>query len=148
MDNKYVPMEEIDTCFCDADTYNAITKKHFEEFVSGKFEALSNLFALKQKQYGNKSPLADFSNGANMKYGVDSWENMFEVAKDYCMKHIAHVFGKGQTINEKGIEESLGDIAVYCVIMIYMVQRQRDKQVVHDQLRPYEPNKGGCKNER
>lgn len=126
------------------DEYTPI-KNHYTNFVCDKFEVLSNLFELKQKQYGDKDPLANFRNGANMKYGVDSWENMFEVAKDYCMKHVAHVFGKGQTIDEKGIEESLGDIAVYCVIMMYMVQRHRDQQAVNDQLRPYDPNEDGYK---
>lgn len=46
-----------------------------------------------------------------LQYGDDSWEHMYDTAKSYCLKHVAHVFGAGQTINDEKITESLGDIA-------------------------------------
>ena len=52
-------------------------------------------------------------------------EHMYETAKSYCLKHVAHVFGAGQTINEEKITESLGDIAVYCIIMQHMVESNK-----------------------
>ena len=92
------------------------------ESCINKFHELANLFKAKNKQYGDKDQLANFRNGAMLQYGDDSWEHMYETAKSYCLKHVAHVFGAGQTINDEKITESLGDIAVYCIIMQHMVE--------------------------
>lgn len=35
------------------------------------------------------------------------------------------VFGAGQIINDEKITESLGDIAVYCIIMQHMVESNK-----------------------
>lgn len=95
-----------------------------------KFYELAKLFKEKNKQYGDKDPLANFRNGAMLQYGDDSREHMYETAKIYCLKHVAHVFGAGQTINEEKISESLGDIAVYCIIMQYMVDNKQATETV------------------
>ena len=77
----------------------------FTDSCSNKFRELANLFKEKNKQYGDKDPLANFRNGAMLQYGDDSREHMYETAKSYCLKHVAHVFGAGQTINEEKISE-------------------------------------------
>lgn len=95
------------------------------ESCINKFYELANLFKAKNKQYGDKDQLANFRNGAMLQYGDDSWAYMYETAKSYCLKHVAHVFGAGQTINDEKITESLGDIAVYCIIMQHMVESNK-----------------------
>ena len=81
---------------------NALT-----ESCINKFHELANLFREKNKQYGDKDQLANFRNGAMLQYGDDSWEHMYETAKSYCLKHVAHVFGAGQTIKEEKIKQML-----------------------------------------
>ena len=49
--------------------------------------------------------------------------DMYEESKAYCRKHIAHVYGKGQDINIDKLMESLGDIVVYSLIQMYMVEK-------------------------
>lgn len=91
------------------------------------FFDLAATFEIKNKQYGRHDPLGNFRNGAMLRYGDDSWEHMYETAKSYCLKHVAHVFGKGQAIDDKNVDESLHDIAVYCVIMEYMIGKHKEE---------------------
>lgn len=90
-----------------------------------QFAALAELFKRKNSQYGSNSPLANFRNGALLTYGDDDWPYMLEVAKGYCLKHVMQVFGAGTNIDTDKIDESLGDIAVYCIIMLYMVKKYK-----------------------
>ena len=90
-----------------------------------KFAELAELFKRKNGQYGVNGPLANFRNGALLACGDDDWPYMFKVAKSYCLKHVAHVFGAGQNIDNDKLDESLGDIAVYCIIMLYMVKKYK-----------------------
>lgn len=90
-----------------------------------KFAELAELFKRKNSQYGVNSPLANFRNGALLTCGDDDWPCMFEVAKGYCLKHVTQVFGTGTNIDTDKIDESLGDIAVYCIIMLYMVKKYK-----------------------
>ena len=82
-----------------------------------EFAALAELFKRKNGQYGVNSPL--------LACGDDGWPYMFKIAKSYCLKHVAHVFGAGQNINDDKLDESLSDIAVYCIIMLYMVKKYK-----------------------
>lgn len=100
----------------------------FAAACEAKFQELAELFYEKNEQYGDKDPLANFRNGALLMRGNDDWPSMYEAAKGYAMKHVAHVFGKGQTISEDKLAESLGDIAVYCVIMQYMVEQWKKEK--------------------
>lgn len=95
------------------------------ESCINKFHELANLFKEKNKQYGDKDQLANFRNGAMLACGDDDWPCMFEVAKGYCLKHVTQVFGTGTNIDTDKIDESLGDIAVYCIIMLYMVKKHK-----------------------
>lgn len=90
-----------------------------------EFAELAELFKRKNSQYGIKDQLGNFRNGAMLARGNDNWSDMYETAKSYCLKHIAHVFGKTQTIDDDKLDESLRDIAVYSIIMLYMVKRHK-----------------------
>lgn len=59
------------------------------------------------------------------KHAVGGCGCVFEVAKGYCLKHVTQVFGAGTNIDTGKIDESLGDIAVYCIIMLYMVKQHK-----------------------
>lgn len=104
---------------------------NYKKFVNSKFHELSKLFNKKFDQYAGfaddvestdtvvlADALANFRAGALMKYGDASYKHMYECAKDYARKHIAFI--ETHNIEADHIEESLGDIAVYAVIMMYM----------------------------
>lgn len=92
-------------------------------FAEDTFKKLVNKFMDKNKQYAGKvDPLANFTNGAKLRYGDDKIWSQFETAKGYALKHIAHVHGKGSNIDTPKLDESLIDIAIYSVIMLYMVK--------------------------
>ena len=101
------------------------TDSDFVDECLEEFAALAELFERKNSQYGVNSPLANFRNGALLACGDADWPYMFKVAKSYCLKHVAHVFGAGQNIDDDKLDESLGDIAVYCIIMLYMVKKYK-----------------------
>ena len=91
----------------------------FAKFVVNKFNELSEKFEKKNQQYScNTDPLANFSTGALLKYGQAGYSDMYNCAKDYARKHIAYIESHG--IDSASVEESLGDIAIYAVIMMYM----------------------------
>lgn len=95
--------------------------KGFTEFVCNTFDELKTLFLTKNEQYGDIDPLANFRTGALMEFGESEYASMYEEAKAYARKHIAHV--QNNNIEGSKIEESLRDIAVYAVIMLYMHQK-------------------------
>ena len=98
--------------------------KEFVEFVGGMFDALKEQFIRKNEQYGDKDPLGNFRKGAFLRYGNDSYENMFQAALDYEGKHLAHVYGHGT--DGKAIDESLKDIAIYSLIELYMLKKAQE----------------------
>lgn len=82
----------------------------FEHFVIERFAGLANKFRKKHAQYkgSDADELANFSVGARLKYGKSGLPEMYEMAKDYCRKHIA-----------------------YAVIMLYMRYRfNKEKEAV------------------
>lgn len=91
----------------------------FNEFVTQKFNELSDKFSKKNQQYSvSLAQLANFATGARLKYGKSGMPEMYETLKDYCRKHIAYVETHG--IDGNSLQDSLEDIAVYCVIAMYM----------------------------
>jgi len=72
----------------------------------------------KNEQYSTNDALANFTTGAELQYHDKSPEWQFETLKDYMLKHIAHVYNNRLMGN--GVRESLGDIAVYCIIGMIM----------------------------
>lgn len=110
-----------------------VDKEFFIGFVLEKFDELAELFEQKNAQYGELDPLANFRTGAKM-HGEADYAAMFEEAKSYCRKHIAQVYGPGQTIDTPKVEESLQDIAVYSVIMLYMHWAKRECVALAEEL--------------
>lgn len=106
-----------------------VNQQEYVSFVVKKFQELAEKFKAKNEWYkGRKDTLINFSRGACIKYGTSGMPQMYETAKDYARKHLAYIETHG--IVGDGIEDSLGDIAVYAIIMMYMHkvnQRQIEK---------------------
>lgn len=97
----------------------------YEDFYKFMHEEIDNLHKLLEsknnEQYALVHPLTNFERGALIKFGNADLDAMFQVAKDYMLKHEAFVQDCGVANNKVG--ESLGDIAMYCLIMKYMVHK-------------------------
>lgn len=111
-----------------------IDREYFIGFVLEKFDDLAELFEKKNAQYGEHDPLANFRTGAKM-HGEADYDAMFEEAKAYCRKHIAQVYGTGQNIDTPKVEESLQDIAIYSVIMLYMHWAKNEGTALAEELK-------------
>lgn len=98
--------------------------KEFIEFVLNSFDKKRELFLQKNQQYGAKDPLGNFRTIARMRYSDKSqYEGMFMAAKDFYNKHIAFV--ENSDVSAIKLDESLGDIAVYAVIMEFLVHKHK-----------------------
>lgn len=84
------------------------------------------LFQAKSDQYSTHDPLANFRTSALATYHEGSYRYMFEEAKGFAKKHIAHLINSN--IDGPKLSESLGDIAVYCLIMKYMVEMHQENK--------------------
>ena len=103
--------------------------KEYVDFVTKQFDEIKELFVKKNAQYGTGDPLANFRTAALLHSGDGSYEAMYEEAKNFMRKHIAHIENNG--IGGRKVAESLGDIMVYCNIMMYMIaehEEERDKR--------------------
>lgn len=101
-----------------------ITHREFTSFIDDELECVADLFAEKQQQYSTGAdPLSNFRTGALLEHRDGSYEKMYEVAKGYLNKHIAFLYDHG--IVDK-TEESLRDMVVYGLIMLYMVKKNQE----------------------
>lgn len=107
---KYQKMDSVTEFVCD---------------ICGIFDKLKETFVKKNKQYATSDPLANFRTGALLKYHAAGYAEMYEEAKDYQRKHIAHIMNN--KIDGPKVEESLADNAVYSIIELYMWRKQHDK---------------------
>lgn len=98
----------------------------FVHFVTNEFDRMKELFIKKNEQYSTYDPLANFRTAALMHSGEASYEMMYEEAKAFMRKHIAHIENNG--IGGHKVAESLGDVMVYCNIMKYMLKKWEDEQ--------------------
>ena len=98
-------------------------RENFFEWMTKEISQQRELFIVKSRQYATIDPLANFRTAAMARYGNGSYNSMFLEAKSYAMKHIAHLINNDTTGPK--IEESLGDIAVYCLIMKYMAEMDK-----------------------
>lgn len=99
-------------------------REEFVGFVCKTLNELKEQFIKKQQQYKtNTDPLSNFKLGAALKNGNADMPSMYECAKDYALKHVAHVYG--HDINGKQVDESLKDIAIYSVIELYMLEKHK-----------------------
>ena len=125
-----------DVCKPIRDTKDMLPREEFIQFVCNTFDELKELFLKKNTQYGGGSsydPLQNFELGAAMHKGTslnrdDKYRRMYEEAKAYERKHVAHVMGND--ISAAKAEESLKDIAVYSVIELFMIHKH--KQMVRE----------------
>ena len=98
--------------------------EEFTSFIDDELERVADLFAEKQQQYSTSlDPLSNFRTGALLEHRDGSYEKMYEVAKGYLNKHIAFIYDHG--IADK-TEESLRDMVVYGLIMLYMVKKHKE----------------------
>lgn len=92
--------------------------------IANELDRVSNLFNEKYKQYSTHAdPLANFRTGALLEYNEAGYDMMYKVAKGYLNKHIAFIYG--HEIVDK-TEESLRDMVVYGLIMLYMVKKHNE----------------------
>lgn len=101
-----------------------ITYREFTSFINDELVRVADLFAEKQQQYSTGAdPLSNFRTGALLEHRDGSYEKMYEVAKGYLNKHIAFIYDHG-IVNKT--EESLRDMVVYGLIMLYMVKKHKE----------------------
>ena len=93
-----------------------ITYREFASFINDELVRVGTLFTEKQQQYSaGADPLSNFRTGALLEH--------HDVAKGYLNKHIAFLYDHG--IAGK-TEESLRDMVVYGLIMLYMVKKHKE----------------------
>lgn len=98
--------------------------EEFTSFIDDELERVADLFAEKQQQYSTSlDPLSNFRTGALLEHHDGGYDMMYDVAKGYLNKHIAFIYDYG--IADK-TEESLRDMVVYGLIMLYMVKKHKE----------------------
>lgn len=129
------------------------TNEEYVDFVCDAFDEMKALFLRKNKQYAGEKwladlsqpdPLANFKQGALIQMsGLQSaaesvlgefhkthvedemlYRFMFDEATAYQRKHIFHLFNNG--VDGINIDESLKDIAVYCVIELFLWKKYQE----------------------
>lgn len=101
-----------------------IETEEFGQFIDDELERVADLFAEKQQQYSTSlDPLSNFRTGALLEHHDGGYDMMYDVAKGYLNKHIAFLYDHG--IAGK-TEESLRDMVVYGLIMLYMVKKHKE----------------------
>ena len=100
-------------------------REEFVGFVCKTLNELKEQFLAKQQQYKTcNDPLSNFRKGSALKSGHADMPAMYECAKDYALKHVAHVYG--HDISGDKVDESLKDIAIYSVIELYMLKKHQE----------------------
>jgi len=82
------------------------------------------LFQQKNKQYGTDDPFANFRAGAALSMQNVNYPGMYKTLQEYMLKHIAHVYNND--IDGMKVRESLGDIVVYSIIGMVMVDAWKE----------------------
>ncbi len=98
-------------------------KNDFTDFVLSKFQELGEKFAEKNEQYSTNDPFANFSAGARLVYKKADAGTMYEVAKEYLLKHIGHIYNND--VRGCKVDESLTDMAIYSVILLYFYEMSK-----------------------
>lgn len=98
--------------------------EEFTSFIYDGLERVADLFEEKQQQYSaGADPLSNFRTGALLEHHDGGYDMMYDVGKGYLNKHIAFLYDHG--IADK-TEESLRDMVVYGLIMLYMVKKHKE----------------------
>lgn len=87
------------------------------------------LFKQKNEQYGTEDPFANFRAGAALSMQSVNYPGMYKTLQEYMLKHIAHVYNND--IDGMKVRESLGDIVVYSIIGMVMVDAWKDIYIDH-----------------
>lgn len=111
------PLQEVNNG-CDAQPKEV---SDFVQDVCCIFDDLKEMFIKKNKQYATTDPLANFRTGAFMHTGRADYAAMYEEAKGYQRKHIAHI--QNNKIDGPQVAESLKDNAIYSIIELEMLRR-------------------------
>ena len=82
------------------------------------------LFKQKNEQYGTEDPFANFRAGAALSMQNVNYPGMYKTLQEYMLKHIAHVYNND--IDGMKVRESLGDIVVYSIIGMVMVDAWKE----------------------
>lgn len=107
----------------------------FVDFVCNQLDELKTQFLEKHKQYSNGDPLANFRVGALLNGRGDNYAAMYEEAKAYAAKHIAHVYA--HNIDGVKVDESLKDIAIYSIIELFIVEASKQEQKAYRDSNEY-----------
>lgn len=108
----------------------------FQSFVHDELKKLKKKFDLKHSEYStNTDALSNFRKAALLKYGGGivqpnpglMYQTMYEIAKDFTRKHIVFIDSHGLS-EEMKIADSLEDIAIYSIIMLYMWNKYHDER--------------------
>ena len=104
-----------------------VSRLHAE--VKKVLQKIDELFERKNIQYREGTDdLANFTKGALLRYNIATMQTRYEALKDYCEKHIAHVYN--QPLGGIKVDESLMDIAVYMILALVMHKRMTDGERV------------------
>jgi len=94
--------------------------------VRADLKEIGNLLNQKARQYhAYNNDLENFSKGALLVYGNSEKEKLFETAKGYMLKHVSMLYSQCAFQKPK-IDESLLDIAIYCLIMRYILTLEEE----------------------
>ena len=103
------------------------------DFVCGQLDELKQQIREKHQQYSTEDALANFRVGAMLSGKQADYPAMYEEAKAYAIKHIAHVYA--HDIDGVKVDESLKDIALYSLIELYMVKAwAQEKKAKEDEV--------------
>ena len=102
-----------------------------DEFLNKFRKILDDMWELVQKknqQYGDMDALANFKTGAQIMYpnGPADFPGMYKVLQGYMNKHVAHVYNN--CIDGEKVRESLGDIVVYSIIGMIMIDPDKERR--------------------
>ena len=105
-----------------------MTNQEYVDLMCKRFDEAKNTFIRKNVQYAvGDDPFANFRTSALLNSGSDGYEDMYAELKYFMAKHIAHVYNND--INGNKVDESLDDIAVYCMIALSMHELFWEEQV-------------------
>lgn len=104
-----------------------MTHEFLNNFISEKTKNIEQLFLKKNEQYANNDPVANFTKGGEIMFGASTHYTQLEALKSYMLKHVAHIYGNGNDINTKGLDESLGDVATYCLIALAILEDYKNE---------------------
>jgi hypothetical protein len=110
-------------------------KNDFTDFILNKFRELEEKFAEKNEQYSTNDPLANFSTGARLVYKKADAGTMYDVTKEYLLKHISHIYNND--VHGCKIDESLTDMAIYSVILLYFHKLSKMEECRNERKQDY-----------